>query len=88
MTENGFGLMRYLCSRRRLIRNVTGRPIKTSRRMYHHFLVNISFIEALAEKLMEADPTIPPLPLKDVVCSKIYFIDKDISDIPGHPLQQ
>jgi len=28
-----------------------------------------SFIEAMAEKLMEVDPTIPPLPLKDVVYS-------------------
>jgi hypothetical protein len=25
------------------------------------------FVEALSNKLMEVDPTIPPLPLKDVV---------------------
>jgi len=73
MIESGFGLMRYqLFPFCRLIegRNDIVQQRKISKRSCPYLTcLIIRFVEALSNKLMEVDPTIPPLPIKDVVCN-------------------
>lgn len=71
MIESGFGPMKYSPSKIELIcscRNDIVLLKMILKRIYHlNGYVNRRFIEALSSKLMEIDPTIPPLPLKDIV---------------------
>ena len=67
MTANGFGLMRYSLILLELTRNDFELQKRISKRISRWILSHIRFVEVLSEKLIEIDPTIPPLPMKDIV---------------------
>jgi hypothetical protein len=71
MIGNGFGRMRYHDPISMVTDNLEtisdgGEGFQVVCLLVDAYLIR--FIEALSSKLMEVDPTIPPLPLKDVVC--------------------